>query len=458
MKYVQQRIELLLTLGPIFILAGIALVAYAEPQIIAAFKLNWIFLFVLLIIVISPWGRLRLCAATSQEKPQYSFFAWLKRIIFLQICLLLVFFGITVLCTQLLPTYFNLQSHEAILANTLFDFNWRLGFFPWPLYAIIAGAIAVVAHHNKKDAFISTLTHPITRSTSSQTIGTFIDFDSRFATLGALTATIGAMSLITAYLFSSLSNPFSNGFNKATVIIIFLLLIFSFTKPFTNLTKKIFIRKFSFAWSLLLITIALGALLAILYWAFQGFKQSTLNIPNPVLFMMKKDWHGLWLVFALSWWTAWVPVVGAYLAKISRGMSLRTMLSGILIFPIIFALVIWVMDYYSLFNSLHFHPIILAILSLFGFLGFMFIITEKTMLAALIQSYLPREGRYKPRGHQRFFSKIIQVSVVFIYVYLPTGIACGSTLLFLMAYPMAIVSLIILVAFLKMLVQPNSFN
>ncbi|KYG29589.1 BCCT family transporter [Alkalihalobacillus trypoxylicola] len=341
-----------LIVASIFILWGSLAPANVENVLgaIDSFLSNyfgWVYiiattLFVLLAIflIFGPFGRIRL--GKPDEKPEYSYFTWFAFLFTAGMGVGLVFFGVS----EPLTHYYSPPSAEPLSAaaaeqSAIYTlFHW--GFHPWATYAIVALTLAYFKFRHQAPALLSSALTPILGKRTTGPLGQSVDVLAAFVTIFGVATSLGlGASQVTAGL------NYTTGIENnmvSTIIVIVVFTILFLISAVSGLDKGI--RYLS--WSNVIIAIAL--MLFILVFSspvriFEGFTTTIglyiQNLPSMTLgmnaFQGEREFLNDWTLFYWSWWIGWSTFVGTFIARVSRGRTIREFVLGVMVVPAIFS-------------------------------------------------------------------------------------------------------------------------
>ncbi|KMK77704.1 BCCT family transporter [Alkalihalobacillus pseudalcaliphilus] len=342
-----------LGIASIFILWGILFPSNVESVLgtidsFLASYFGWVYiiattLFVLLAIflIVGPFGRIRL--GRPDEKPEYSYFTWFAFLFTAGMGVGLVFFGVS----EPLTHYHNppsanpmsMAAAEESLRYTLF--HW--GFHPWATYAIVALTLAYFKFRHHAPALISSALTPILGKRTNGTLGFSVDILAVFVTIFGIATSLGlGASQITAGL-SYTYNGFENN-TTMTMIVIAIVTVLFILSAMSGLDKGI--RYLS--WANIIIAVALMLFVFALsspVRIFEGFTTTVgnylQNLPSMTLgmntFTGEREFLNDWTLFYWSWWIGWSTFVGTFIARVSRGRTIREFVLGVMAVPVVFS-------------------------------------------------------------------------------------------------------------------------
>ena len=359
-----QRILGLQTIpGVFFISAGMALlfVLLAIPfdqQVATSFSrltswvahhLGWFYilsvsslLVFLLWLAVSRYGSIRL--GSDNARPDYSNLTWFTMLFAAGIGTILMFWGVAEPISHFVkPPFSGVESGSAQAASDAMSISlYHFGLHTWTIFAMPGLAIAYFSYRHNLPMRISSLFYPILGERTFGPLGWTVDVIAVLGTLFGVATSLGlgALQLNSglAYLFGtpvagwvqviliavitsiaalSVALGLDKGVRRLSQINIVLaiaLLLFVFMVGPTVLIAKGLVQ-------------SLGSYLDILPWL--SFWTETFN---------ESDWQRQWTLFYWAWTITWAPYVGIFIARISRGRTIREFVAGVLFAPTAFTL------------------------------------------------------------------------------------------------------------------------
>ena len=290
------------------------------------------------------WGNLKL--GKDDEKPEFSTFNWFAMLFCGSTGIGLVFWSIAE------PLSHYAEPPAGIEAGTMeaIDFSVRTcylhwGITQWACFAVVGLGIAYFQFRKGKNAQLSNLLTPLVGE--ERTNGWFGRFIDGFSVVVSFAGVATSLGLGVSQICGGLEHLFGIPKTQDTIlwIIIFITLIFIIS-AISGVYKGIKILSSFNTW----------LALALLVMAFiVGPKVTILNnLTNSVgqhiqylfkdLFMTNafgdNDWVMNWRVFYYAWFVAWTPFVGMFVARISKGRTIREFIMGVVLFPTLFT-IIW---------------------------------------------------------------------------------------------------------------------
>ena len=301
--------------------------------------------FVLFVIVlaISPFGNIKL--GKPDERPEYSWYSWIGMLFAAGIGVGFVFWGVAepVLYYFDTPMGFSPETPEAAVAGLRYAvFHWAL--HPWAIFAIVGLTLAYVQFRKDRPALISSAFYPLIGDRVNGWLGKSIDILAVIATCTGVATTFGLSALqITGGL--SYISPIPNSVVTQTIIIaiVTFLFMFSAAKGVDKGIKRLSNINLAVAGILLLFVIIVGPTLFIaesFVTTLGGYITNVAAMSLTMTPFTESTWLGTNTIFFWAWHIAWAPFMGIFIARISRGRTIREFMTGVLLVPSLLA-VIW---------------------------------------------------------------------------------------------------------------------
>jgi len=218
-------------------------------------------------------------------------------------------------------------------------FHW--GLHPWAIYAIVALGLAFFAYNRGLPLTIRSIFYPILGNKIFGFWGNLIDVLSVLATLTGLATSLGlGVKQVNAglnFLFGISIDPFTQ------VILIAIITAFATLSVMAGLdggVKRLSELNMGLAVIFLLFLLIAGPTVYILSGFTQNLGFYIFNFANLSLWtetFKETNWQGSWTVFYWAWWISWSPFVGMFIARISKGRTIREFLLGVMIIPTLFS-------------------------------------------------------------------------------------------------------------------------
>ena len=297
-------------------------------------------------LAFSSYGKLKL--GTKQDTPDFSYGAWAGMLFSSGIGISLLYFG----ASEPLDHYFNPPegvsgSHEAARQALQLTFlHW--GLHGWAIYALVGLAVAYFAYrHNQPLALRSALYPLVGERWVKGAAGHAVDGFGMFVTLLGLVTNLGIGSM---QVSSGLENLFGMAHSNTNLLIVIIVMstvaTIAAVSGVENGIRRLSNLNIVLFSGLLIFVLLFGPTLHLL----NGLVQNTGDYLNGIvlktfdLYVYEGDadkterWIGLWTLFYWAWWIAWSPFVGLFIARISRGRTIREFVFGVLLIPLGFTL------------------------------------------------------------------------------------------------------------------------
>ena len=299
----------------------------------------FIFFFVIF-LGISRFGDIRL--GPDHSTPDYSLVTWISMLFAAGMGIGLMFFGVAEpLMHYLSPPTAQTGTVAAVKeAMKMTFFHW--GLHAWAIYAIVALVLAYFSYRHNLPLTLRSALYPLIGDRIYQWPGHLVDIFAVVSTVFGVATSLGlGASQVNAgfgYLF---------GLDVSTtnqIIIMCVITGLAIISVATGLDKGIKIlseTNMLLAIILLALIFILGPTVFLLQAYLQNIGDYLADIVHNTfnLFAYKKtDWIGGWTIFYWGWWLAWAPFVGLFIARISRGRTIREFIVGVMLIPTVFTL------------------------------------------------------------------------------------------------------------------------
>ncbi|MCT1579035.1 BCCT family transporter [Oceanobacillus kimchii] len=445
------------------------------------FYLLAVFVFILFLVwlVFSKYGKIKLGPADS--KPEYSFFAWIGMLFSTGFGSGLVFWGVAEPMNHFFNTPFpglEAQTEEAArVAMGYSFFNW--GISQWSVFALVGLVIAFNQFRKDKNGLISTAIEPIVGKNrlTANTVNSF-------AVIATVMGVATSLGLGIMQMNGGLNSVFglSNSIWVQIGIAVTMLLVYLISSA-TGLKKGmkwLSTLNLTLCLALLLFVFIMGPTVFILESFVLGIGDYITNFVHYSLRMTPytgDSWVTEWTIFYWAWAISWSPFVGAFVARVSRGRTIREYIFGVTVVPpVIACLWIAVFGGTSLISDLNNGTMIaeavdedlaVALFETFGtlplstlmsvsaiFLIFTFLVTSADSATYILGS-MTSKGSLNPA----LVTKIVWgmlITAIAIVLLLAGGLEALQTAALTSALPFTIIIIILMISFLKIIKKDNS--
>ncbi|MHB8074356.1 glycine betaine uptake BCCT transporter [Desulfosporosinus fructosivorans] len=294
-------------------------------------------------LALSKYGNITL--GKDGEKPEYSTWSWFAMLFAAGMGIGLVFWGVAEpMSFYSGPPYGepnSIQSAQIAMRYTFF--HW--GLHPWSVFAVVGLSMAYFQFRKGLPALVSSTLYPLIGEKGvNGWIGKLVDILAVFATIFGVATSLGlgAMQIATGLNYAY---GLPTGMTTTVIIIIVITALF-ITSAVTGIEKGI---KFLSNTNMVLIALIVGLLIIVgpTRFILNGFTETIgsylFNIVQTSFwadtFGTNPGWVGGWTIFYWAWWVAWGPFVGAFIARISRGRSVKEFILGVVIAPTLMSFV-----------------------------------------------------------------------------------------------------------------------
>jgi BCCT family betaine/carnitine transporter len=355
--------------NPVFVISGLAIVAFVAYALLAPTQaseffgwlrpaltstFDWFFLwsaniFVVfcLFLIVSPWGKVRI--GGSEAKPDYSYIGWFAMLFAAGMGIGLMFFGV------LEPVYHMAISEPLGVASPIAEdgsiiaenveaakrmglaatsYHWAL--HPWAIYAVVALALALFTYNKGLPLTIRSAFYPIFGERVWGWVGHVIDTLAVFATLFGLATSLGfGAQQANAGLEYIYGVPNNVTVQVILIAVITAVALISVLRGLDGGVKVLSEINMGIAALLLLFVLfaaGAGTILSDFFAGLVEYGRQVIPLSNP---------HGRadtgymqgWTAFYWAWWISWSPFVGMFIARVSRGRTVREFVTCVLIIP-----------------------------------------------------------------------------------------------------------------------------
>jgi choline/carnitine/betaine transport len=304
------------------------------------------FVIFVLWLALSRFGAIPL--GRDDEEPEFRTVSWIAMMFSAGMGIGLMFYGVAEPLSHLVTpppgtgAPGNSAAMQTAMATTLF--HWTL--HPWAIYAVVGLAIAYGVYRKGRLQLISAAFEPLIGDRANGPLGKIIDMLAIFATLFGSAASLGLGALQIRSGLNIVAGIGTAGNAVLIGIIVVLTIAFIFSAV-SGVAKGI-------QW-LSNVNMILALILA-LFVFIVGPTVFILNVIPTALGSYVQDmammsartgaeganvdaWLQSWTVFYWAWWLSWTPFVGMFIARISRGRTIRQFVTGVLLVPSVVSLI-----------------------------------------------------------------------------------------------------------------------
>ncbi|CAN5904982.1 hypothetical protein BH23ACT10_BH23ACT10_21800 [soil metagenome] len=298
-----------------------------------------IFVIAGLFFAFSRFGKIRL--GGPQARPEFSSGAWYAMLLSAGMGIGLMFWSVAEPVFHLTSPapVFGVEAGsqaagKAALATTFF--HW--GIHPWGIYALVSLALAFFAFNRGLPLTFRSVFYPLLGEKIYGTWGNVIDILTVLATLFGLASSLGfGVGQAAAGLNFLFGWPDGTGFQILLIAVITGMATMSVVAGLDGGVKRLSQLNIYLAAGFLLFIVAVGPTLFLLSVFIQSTGYYAQVLPELAFwneaFTDESGWQGSWTVFYWGWWISWSPFVGMFIARISKGRTVRELILGVVLMP-----------------------------------------------------------------------------------------------------------------------------
>lgn len=473
----------------LFVLWGMS--SPSSLQFVAENSLDWLLtnfgwfymlitaFFVLFVIVlaISPFGKMKL--GRPDDEPDYSWLSWIGMLFAAGIGVGFVFFGVAEPVLYYLdpPVGVEPGTDEAAAAGLRYGaYHWAM--HPWAIFSIVGLTLAYVQFRKGRPALVSSAFYPLIGDKTEGWMGQTIDILAVLATCTGVATTFGLSAMQITGGLSYLS-PIPNNAWVQIIIIIIVTACFmiSVARGLDGGIKLLSNINVGVAGLLLLFLLVVGPTLFIaenFVTTLGGYISKVVPMSLTLNPFSESEWLGKNTIFFWAWHISWAPFMGLFIARISRGRTIREFMTGVLLVPSVLA-VLWFVTFggtalhvelfgagglaelvtadveLALFATLESLPLTLITSILGIFLIFIFFVTSADS-AAYVLGMMTSKGDFDPTLRIKFiWGFLIAGTASVLLISGGGGLDALQTASLVAALPFAIIMVCMVISILIML-------
>ena len=314
-------------------------------------KLGWVYMLAMtafvvfaIYLIFSPYGKIRL--GRQDEKPQYSYFTWFSFLFTAGMGVGLVFYGVNEPVTHFhnppSAEPASVLAQEESMMHTLF--HW--GLHPWGVYAIVGLTLAYFNFRHNAPLLMSSALSPLIGDRSKGWLGTGIDSLAVFGTIFGIATSLGlGATQITAGLSYSFDGIENNVWTQTIIVLIITVaFVISASTGVNKGIRYLSIGNVIIAVALMVFVFIFGSSVQMI----ESFMTNLANYLNNIVSMTlgmnsftgDRSFLNDWTLFYWAWWIGWSAFVGSFIARVSRGRTIREFIIGVMGVPVLFS-AIW---------------------------------------------------------------------------------------------------------------------
>ncbi|MGE4442792.1 MAG: BCCT family transporter [Desulfomicrobium sp.] len=301
------------------------------------------FVIVMILIASSEYGKIRI--GGPDALPEFSTFSWYAMLISAGMGIGLMFWSVgePIFHFMTPSPMFDVppsSAQSAQVALGLTYYHW--GIHPWAIYALVGLSLAFFAYNRGLPLTIRSIFYPLLGEKIYGFWGNLIDILSVLATLFGLATSLGlGVKQVASGLAHLFGTPNTELVAVVLIAAITFLAVLSVTAGLDKGVKMLSQGNIYLAGAFMVFLLVVGPTVYI----FKAFTQNIgfyiQNLPQLSFWVETyygaegSNWQNPWTIFYWGWWISWSPFVGMFIARISKGRTVREFILGVMIFPTI---------------------------------------------------------------------------------------------------------------------------
>ncbi|MFN1620519.1 BCCT family transporter [Vibrio rotiferianus] len=310
-----------------------------------------VFVVVCLILIVTPLGRVRI--GGTEATPDYTYAGWLAMLFAAGMGIGLVFFGVSEPMSHFSAALGGVNVENGVrtdwaplgaaegdtsaasalgMAATIY--HWAL--HPWSIYALLALGLAIFSFNKGLPLTMRSIFYPLFGERVWGWVGHVIDILAVVATVFGLATSLGyGASQAATGLNFLFGIPMTETTQVVLIVIITALALISVVAGLDSGVKRLSEINMGLAALLLLFVIIVGPTVAIMTGFFENIMSYLANVPALSMPFGREDvnYSQGWTAFYWAWWISWSPFVGMFIARVSRGRSVREFIVCVILIP-----------------------------------------------------------------------------------------------------------------------------
>lgn len=289
----------------------------------------------------SRYGKIKL--GHDDDKPEFSFFSWMGMLFGAGLGVGIVFYGVSEPVSHFMyPPFAEAGTVEAANEAMRYTFfHWS--FLPWCLYGMTGLCIGYFLHRRGLPCLVSSTFQPMLGDKIGKTQGKLIDSFSLIAIICGVSMSLGiACTQFTSGLDLHYGIPNSFGVVAVVIIVVGIIAILSAVSGVAKGIKYISDMNMYIIIALFIFMMIFGSQIHLLKVFFESMGSLVANFVDMMFFLDSNgaveekagyNWVGSWTMLYWAWWVAFAPFVGGFLAKISKGRTIREFVIACTVVP-----------------------------------------------------------------------------------------------------------------------------
>ena len=289
-------------------------------------------------LLVSPYGHIRL--GPDDSEPEYSYLSWFAMLFSAGMGIGLVFFSVAEPIFHYVDPPLAEAGTQAAAVDSmrLTFFHW--GFHAWAIYIVVGLSLAYFSFRKGLPLSIRSAFHPLLGDRIHGPIGHLVDIVAIFGTLFGVATSLGlGVMQVNAGLDFLLDVGISTPIQIGLIVVITLIATLSVAAGLDKGIRRLSNFNMVMALALVLFVFVAGPSVFILNAWMENTGNYLQQLPSSTFWLDAwgdGEWQGDWTLFYWGWWIAWSPFVGMFIARISRGRTIREFVGVVLLVPAAF--------------------------------------------------------------------------------------------------------------------------
>ncbi|MFK0094717.1 BCCT family transporter [Pseudomonas sp. NPDC090592] len=290
---------------------------------------------VLVFIAFSRFGTLKL--GRADEKPEFSFAAWIAMLFSAGMGVGLIFWSVAepVLHYASNPFTPGLTDQAASMAMRITLLHW--GLHPWAIFTVIGLGLAYFAYREGLPLALRSILYPLIGNRIYGPIGHTVDIIGGAVTAFGVSQSLGlGVEQINMGMHQVFGTPVTLSFKLSIIAVVTVIASISLVAGVSRGMKRLSTLNMWISLGLMLVVLGLGPtnyIMNLLFESAGDYAQNIIGMSFWTDAQADSAWQKSWTAFYWPWWMTWGPFVGLFIARISRGRTIRELVFGALLVP-----------------------------------------------------------------------------------------------------------------------------
>ncbi|PVH26615.1 BCCT family transporter [Sphingobacterium corticibacter] len=493
-------LDLSVTIPSLIFILGVCLFSAILPQATEAaltsikvfvfINLNWVYVWAITIFVLflgfltfSKYGNIKL--GPNDSKPAHSFFSWVAMLFAAGMGIGLMYFSVAEPMTHYTTEAFSETNYQLRAKNAQLYTFFHYGIHAWAIYGLVGLCLAYFAFRYKLPLSLRSCLYPLLKDKMTGRWGTTIDVFALCSTFFGITTTLGfgVVQINSGLQKLGILPETSFTYQALLVSVLVSLSIISAISGVDKGIKLLSNINILAAIVLMLFVLSFGPT----NYLIGAFTDGVGNYINN-FFALTFDthiydeqalpWFYNWTILYWAWWISWAPFVGLFIAKISRGRTIREFIAAVLIIPTFFIFIwmtvfgnsaIWTDAHVAdgalgklvsdpdsmMFEFLNYLPSSQIASALAILIVIIFFVTSADSGILVMNTIATRNAKYSPKWQTIFWGVLLALLALMLLN--AGGLQSLQIMTLITALPFAVIMVLFTVSLMKALVIDQNY-